>query len=396
MSGGGRGPRREGMRATRLVASRELHETFRRKSFWIVLAVLLVGSTLAVILPEVLDRGTTRYDVAVVPASTSADDFESALGSASSDLDAEIRFRRVANVEAARKLVDDSDVDVAVVLEDDPLVIVRKGENDTLVSATRQALALTALTTKLSDSGLDSGTIADILAAPPPRLQEVAVDDSDRVAAAVIVSLVLYLVLLMLMIQAANGTAIEKSNRISEVLLPIVRPGPLLFGKVVGVGLVGIASIAVAVIPLVVKTVAGGDLPAGLGPAVAGGAAWFVLGLVLYLTIAGALGALVERQEETGTVITPLSLLLVATYVLAQSAAGSSLGAVLAIFPLTSPVVMPARIALGDASGAEIVASLVVGVVSVFLVLRIGAAVYRRGIVHTGRRMRLREALQGG
>ena len=29
----------------------------------------------------------------------------------------------------------------------------------------------------------------------------------------------------MLMIQVANGTAIEKANRISEVLLAIVRPG---------------------------------------------------------------------------------------------------------------------------------------------------------------------------
>jgi ABC-2 type transport system permease protein len=396
MSGARAGARTERMRATRLVASRELHETFRRKSFWIVLAVLVVGSSLAMILPEVLDSGTTRYDVAVVPASTSAEGFESSLQSVSRELDAEIRFRRVATAPAARKLVDDNHVDVAVVLSDDPTVIVRKGENDTLVGATRQALALSALSSKLSASGLDSGAIADILAAPPPKLQEIDADDSDRVAGAAIVSLVLYLVLLMLMIQAANGTAIEKSNRISEVLLPIVRPAPLLFGKVIGVGLVGIASLAAAAIPLVIKTAAGGDLPAGLGPAVVGGAPWFVLGLVLYLTIAGALGALVERQEETGTVITPLSLVLVATYILAQSAAGTSLGAMLAIFPLTSPVVMPARIALGDASAAEIVASLALGVVSVVVVLRFGAAMYRRGIVHTGRRMRVREALQGG
>ena len=396
MSGARAGARTERMRATRLVASRELHETFRRKSFWIVLAVLVVGSSLAMILPEVLDSGTTRYDVAVVPASASAEGFESSLQSVSRELDAEIRFRRVATAPAARKLVDDNHVDVAVVLSDDPTVIVRKGENDTLVGATRQALALSALSSKLSASGLDSGAIADILAAPPPKLQEIDADDSDRVAGAAIVSLVLYLVLLMLMIQAANGTAIEKSNRISEVLLPIVRPAPLLFGKVIGVGLVGIASLAAAAIPLVIKTAAGGDLPAGLGPAVVGGAPWFVLGLVLYLTIAGALGALVERQEETGTVITPLSLVLVATYILAQSAAGTSLGAMLAIFPLTSPVVMPARIALGDASAAEIVASLALGVVSVVVVLRFGAAVYRRGIVHTGRRMRVREALQGG
>jgi ABC-2 type transport system permease protein len=77
--------------------------------------------------------------------------------------------------------------------------------------------------------------------------------------------------------------------------------------------------------------------------------------------------------------------------VFAQSAAQSGLGALLAIVPLTSPLVMPARIALGEASTAEIVASLVVGVATVFVVVRVGGAIYRRGIVHTGRRLRLRE-----
>jgi ABC-2 type transport system permease protein len=143
-----------------------------------------------------------------------------------------------------------------------------------------------------------------------------------------------------------------------------------------------------------VKAVAGGDLPAGLGPALAGGAAWILLGLVLYLTIAGALGALVERQEEAGSVLTPLSLLLIGTYIVAQSAADGSFGAVLAIFPLTSPIVMPVRIALGAASPLEIVASLLVGVATVFVVVRLGAAIYRRGIVHTGRRLHLRQALR--
>ncbi len=55
---------------------------------------------------------------------------------------------------------------------------------------------------------------------------------------------------------------------------------------------------------------------------------------------------------------------------------------------------MPARIALGAASAGEIVASLVVGIATLLFVLRLGAAVYRRGIVHTGRRMRLGEVLR--
>jgi ABC-2 type transport system permease protein len=233
-----------------------------------------------------------------------------------------------------------------------------------------------------------------VLTTPNARVEEVAADESDRKASAAILSLVLYLVLLLLMIQAANGVAIEKANRISEVLLAVVKPTALFFGKVVGVGLVGLAGLAAGAIPVVVKAVAGGDLPAGLGAAILGGFPWMLLGLVLYLTTAGALGALIERQEEAGAVLTPLSLLLIGTYVLAQSSAGNDFGAVLAIFPFTSPIVMPARIALGDASTAEIVASLLVGIATVLFVVRLGSAIYRRGIVHTGRRLRLGEVLR--
>ena len=142
-----------------------------------------------------------------------------------------------------------------------------------------------------------------MLTTPNVRVEDVAADESDRKASAAILSLVLYLVLLLLMIQAANGVAIEKANRISEVLLAVVKPTALFFGKIVGVGLVGLAGLAAGAIPVVVKAVAGGDLPAGLGAAILGGFPWMLLGLVLYLTTAGALGALIERQEEAGAVL---------------------------------------------------------------------------------------------
>jgi ABC-2 type transport system permease protein len=55
---------------------------------------------------------------------------------------------------------------------------------------------------------------------------------------------------------------------------------------------------------------------------------------------------------------------------------------------------MPSRLALGVASPAEVVASLLIGLVAVVVVVRVGAVVYRRGIVRTGRRLRLREVLR--
>jgi ABC-2 type transport system permease protein len=384
------------LQATRLVAGRELREAFRRKSLWIVFAILFIGSSVAMILPDVLDSGRTRYDVVVTTSDSevAATTFESDLRNLAGNLDASVTFRSVDDRALARKLVNDGTVDLAVVGSAPPVVIVRAGENDTLVALVRQALASRSLVQQLENAGLDEATIDQVLRAPAPRVVEVAADDSDRRASAAILSLVLYLVLLLLMIQAANGVAIEKANRISEVLLAVVKPSALFFGKVVGVGLVGLAGLAAGAIPVMVKAVAGGDLPAGLGPAILGGLPWMILGLVLYLTTAGALGALIERQEEAGSVLTPLSLLLIGTYVLAQSSADGSFGAVLAIFPFTSPIVMPSRIALGAASTAEIVASLAVGIVTVLFVIRLGAAIYQRGIVHTGRRLRLGEVLR--
>jgi ABC-2 type transport system permease protein len=381
---------------TRLVAGRELREAFRRRSLWVVLAIVFVGATVAMILPDLLDSGSSRSEVAVTDASAygPTSGFATSLQESASRLDMRVVLSSVASEARARQLVDDGDVDLAIVGDDPPTIVVRTGEDETLVALVRQALATNALTAQLEQSGLDQATIDQILTTPSVNVDEVAADESDRRAAAAILSLVLYLLLLLLMMQVATGVAIEKANRISEVLLAVVRPTSLFFGKVIGVGLVGLAGLAAGALPLVVKAVASGDLPAGLGPAIAGGLPWMLLGIALYLTTAGALGALVERQEEVGSVLAPLSFLLIGTYILAQSSSDGSLGAAMAIFPYTSPIVMPSRLALGDASAGEIVASLVVAIVTVVFVLRLGAAVYRRGIVHTGRRLRLGEVLR--
>jgi ABC-2 type transport system permease protein len=378
-------------RATELVVERELREAFRRRSLWIVFAILFLGSCAAMVLPDLLGGGKDRYDVAVVDTGDAAQ-FEGALASSLHAQDATVTFRPVTDLARARRQVDRGNVDLAVMLGDDPVVIARSGNADVLVVAARQAIASSALDARLQAAGVDPSTL-DV---PSIRLVNLEADEGERRANAFVLSLVVYLVLLLLMTQAASGVAIEKANRISEVLLAVVKPGALLFGKVVGVGIVGLAGITVAAVPVVVKAAVGGDLPAGLGGAVAGSVVWFVLGLAVYLTIAGSLGALVERQEEVGSVIAPLSLLLVATYVFATSASESGLGTFLAVFPLTSPIVMPAQIALGEATAGEMVASLALGVATVAVIVRLGGAVYRRGIVHTGRRLRLGEALRAG
>lgn len=381
-------------RSTMLVAERELRETMRRKTFWIVLAVLFLGSTAAVVLPEVLDDDDpTTYHVAVSGDATGFGPALQALGPA---VDGEIEIVPVTDLDAARQQVDDDDAAVGVVLgdhpDDAPTIIVRAGSHERLVGAVSQALAAASLDQRLSDAGLSDDEIGDVLTAPAPVLDERDTESESRRGASFALSLVLYLLLLTVMIQVANGIAIEKANRISEVLLAIVRPGPLMFGKVIGVGVTGVTALLITLAPVVAKLVIGGDLPEGIGAAVAGSAVWFGLGLTFYLLIAAALGALVERQEEAGAVVSPLTAILVGTFIVSSGGGDSVVGAVLAWVPLTSPLVEPTRIAIGASSPVEMAGSAIVLLVSIAIAARVGSRVYARGIVHTGKRMKLRDA----
>ena len=79
------------------------------------------------------------------------------------------------------------------------------------------------------------------------------------------------------------------------------------------------------------------------------------------------------------------------TFIVSQSLSDSTIGAVLAYVPLTSPIVVPTRIALGVSNPVEMAVSVLVLVATITLIGRVGAAVYARAIVRTGRRLSLRE-----
>lgn len=378
--------------STRLVAGRELRETFRRKSFWAVALVLLVGSSAAMIVPELLsDDSDPTVDIAVIGG---GEELRALLAAAAERAGWELELRTVDDAQELRSLVEDDEVDLGVDANEPPTVVVRSGAGASMTATVRAAVQQQRLVGQLRDDGLSTAEIDAALAVPAPRLEELDAESEGRQAVSFAISFVLYLLLLTLMVQVANGVAIEKANRVSEVLLAIVRPGALLFGKVIGVGVGGFTMLVAGAIPVVVKLVAGGDLPAGVGGAVAGTVVWFALGLMLYLTMSGALGALVERQEQAGAVTAPLTFVLIGTFIAAQSSADTALGTVLAYFPLTSPLMMPSRIAIGATSTVELVVSLLLLVAAIALAARIGSTIYARSIVRTGTRLTVREALR--
>lgn len=378
-------------RTTWLVVEREVREAARSKGIWALVVLILLGTTALMVLPEIIPDRSDSGAVALV-----GEDRIGLVAALEAVPEPDIRITRAADRDAAVLTIEDGDADLAVIV--DPAgtstELIVEDEAEELVAVVRQVIANRVAATRLAEVGIDVADVSAAFADAAPTISLVDAEEPSRTGSALALTIVLYMIIVILTAQVASAVAVEKANRVSEVLLAIVPPRSMLAGKVIGVGIIGLVSLLAGASPVVVRLVAGGDLPEGLGWAILVSAAWFVGGLALYLTLAGSLGALVARQEEAGAVVTPLTMVLAVGYFAAISAGDSMVGLVLGVFPLTSPMVAPYRVAIGAGSPIEYAASIVVLAASVFALGRVGTVVFRRGIVHTGARLKLRDVLR--
>ena len=237
--------------ATRLVIERELYESLRRKAIWIVAAILALGSTAAVVLPEILGGDSDSRTIGLVGAPS--DEFGDTLQQVGAGVDVDIELVDFDDRAAASTAVRDGDVDAAVVLDVDPVGIVIDTDDDAQLEALlRQTIGTTSVVDALADAGLTRAQIDAAFDTSEPTVEVLDTERGGRRGAAFAISIVLYIMLLLLTSQVASGVAIEKTNSVSEVLLAIVRPHALLFGKVIGVGLIGMFTLACGALPVVV------------------------------------------------------------------------------------------------------------------------------------------------
>lgn len=383
------------MRHVKLIAGRELSEAFRSKSYWVTIAVFVLIVIAAIVVPRFFDSDTT-YQVGLsgeVPAGL-AQDLEALV----SAFDAELETSTFADRPAAVAAVSDEEVEVAVVFEpDETFVVRRERSSDTLVGIVNQVVVAATARTLLVDAGLDQATIQTALAPAPPT--EIRVDDeqSGRMGIGWATGLVLYLAIFMGGMSVASGVAIEKSTRIAEVLVSTVRPTHLLAGKVLGIGLSTLTMVLAGAVPFAGAIAVGWvDVPTAAAVDVVAAVGWFILGYGIYAVAFGAMGALVDRQEDVGSAVGPLSTIVVLSYlgtIIAAEDPNGMVARIISIVPFSAPMVMPVRIAAGSASAVEVAVSVAVGVVTLYLLARLGGVIYRRALLRGGQRLNIRQVL---
>jgi len=166
---------------------------------------------------------------------------------------------------------------------------------------------------------------------------------------------------------------------------------------VIGLGLLGLGNLLLIVgIGLGVAAATGALTVDGTILSAAGLAlAWFVVGYAFYACAFACAGALVSRQEDLQSTMTPLTLTILVSFFISFAVRESPDGAlahITAFIPMTAPLTVPPRIATGDVPAWEIVASLAVTIGAAVALIPLAARIYSGGILRTGSALKLREA----
>lgn len=374
-------------RAITLVARREIRERARSKVFLVstlVLLVLVGGSTA---LQGALSKKPT-YRVAV--AAPAPPGLQAALERAAKPFDdANVNLRVVASPGVGLKALEAKRADALLLLQQDRLVF------RTNVDAKAAAIADTAV--RALRKHLPPAPELTVATLHPP---ETETTDSEILVAAG-GALLLLSTLAFYGQWVVSGVVEEKSSRVVEIVLSTVRPRHLLAGKVIGIGLLGLVQLTlIAGLAAGLLTAGVFDTPAGLGGSAALVIPWFALGYALYAVAYATAGALASRQQNAETAGQPVAYTLLAVYFLGYVAlAGNSdglLANVLTVFPLSAPLVLPARSALVGVPLWEHVLAVVLVLASIYALVRFAGRVYGRGLLHGGPRIDLRTAWRLG
>lgn len=384
-----------------LIVRREFLTRVRSRFFLIgtvLLMVLLAGYI--VIQVEVINRSSTTVKVGFAGA---AQALAKPL-SASSGGGETIQTQLVDSVSSGEDLVRSGDLDALVSGDPAAPVVEVKDQLDPTVATNLTALVQGIVFEQaLAGTGVDPTQIEAKVAAAGFHLVALdpnAAQQAERSVVGIFVAALLYIALQVYGQFVTQGVIEEKANKIIEIMLSTVRPRQLLLGKVIGIGLVGLLQLvlvgAVALIT-VMKTNAITVPNVGV-TAVMGALLWFVLGFLFYALIYAAGGSMITRQEDAAAVTVPITLLLVGTYLAffwVVANPGNPIGIGLSMLPPFAPVLMPARMATGDAQAWQVLVAVALMVAAIIGLNGLAARIYANSVLRVGLRVPWRSAWKG-
>jgi len=380
------------------IARRDLVQRAKSKAF-LATSLLVVGMILVLgpLIANELDD-PPPYRVGVVGAAD--EEFGAYLDVAAASFERDAVIERFDDLAAAEQDLEFGDLNVIVV--DGTEIIWLEEESSQLNSVVLFALQSIERRDIAEELGLTSDEALALLAPPAPEFRTLREPDPEaepRRIGALIGSILLYTSILMFGQFVMMGVVEEKSSRVVEVLLSRVRPTQILVGKVIGIGLLGLAQLALlgAVVWFTLTQFSIADISlADIGrDVIVQVVFWYLVGYTFFAVIYAALGATISRQEDMQSVaLIPVALLIPGYFIalLSLEDPNTTLSRVASMVPPTSPLVMPMRLAVGGVAAWEVAVALTLLAAASYGLIRLGGRVYTGAVLKLGPKVKLRDA----
>ncbi|MFB9762032.1 ABC transporter permease [Ectobacillus funiculus] len=210
---------------------------------------------------------------------------------------------------------------------------------------------------------------------------------------------IIYFSVIMYANMIAMEVAIEKSSRVMEILISSVSPIKQMFAKILGVGLLSLTQLIVLLgigyysVKQNLSSMEGGFFDSfGFNTipiaTVIYAVVFFVLGYFLYATLAAFLGSLVSRIEDVQQMITPMTLLIVAGFMIAMFGLGqpdTTFITVTSYIPFFIPMLMFMRVGMLTIPAWEPLVGIGILIVTIVVLAIFGARVYKGGVLMYGK-----------
>ncbi|MED0687847.1 ABC transporter permease [Anoxybacillus ayderensis] len=200
----------------------------------------------------------------------------------------------------------------------------------------------------------------------------------------------MYMFVLMYGSMIMMEVATEKSSRIMEILISSTSPIQQLFGKILGVALLSLTQFVVIFAvgytslqnsSMLSQLLGMEELPISL---ITYGIVFFLLGYLLYAMLFAVLGSIVSRVEEVQQMAGPVTMLVVAAFIMAMvglNVPESPFITAMSFVPFFTPMIMFLRIGMLNVPIWEIVLSLALLVGTIAFLFVFGSKIYRGGVL---------------
>ena len=247
-----------------------------------------------------------------------------------------------------------------------------------------------------------------------------------------VMGILMYIVILIYGQMVMRSVMEEKISRIAEVIISSVKPFQLMLGKILGVGAVGLTQLAIwiVLIPVVLMIVPllipGADpapmsqmtpeMEAAMQQAQDGGfdinvfideffrlnwglilpsfVIFFLGGYFIYSSVFAAIGSAVDEDlGEAQQFMFPIIIPVILAFVIMMSSIespNSPISVFGSIFPLFSPIIMPARLPF-DPPIWQVILSLALLIGTTLFFIWFSARIYRVGILMYGKKVTFKE-----